>query len=66
MYTMIRKKVVAVSMGFSNMIKKSFLYLLDIVKVSSPQTVVYKKGSEFPQKFLIYQLGGGYEMINLM
>ena len=34
MYTMIRKKVVAVSVGFSNMIKKSFLYLLDIVKVS--------------------------------
>ena len=34
MYTMIRKKVVAVSLGFSNMIKKSFLYLLDIVKVS--------------------------------
>ena len=32
----------------------------------TPQTVVYKKGSEFPQKFLIYQLGGGYEMINLM
>ena len=32
----------------------------------TPQTVVYKKGSEFPQKFLIHQLGGGYEMINLM
>ena len=32
----------------------------------TPQTVVYKKGSEFPQKFLIYQLSGGYEMINLM
>ena len=32
----------------------------------TPQTVVYRKGSEFPQKFLIYQLGGGYEMINLM
>ena len=33
---------------------------------NTPQTVVHKKGSEFPQKFLIYQLGGGYEMINLM
>ena len=33
MYAMIRKKAIALSMGFSNMIRKSFLYLLDIVKV---------------------------------
>ena len=38
----------------------------NLSSVPTPQTVVYKKGSEFPQKFLIYQLGGGYEMINLM
>ena len=28
-------------------------------KQNTPQTVVYRKGSEFPQKFLIYLLGGG-------
>ena len=32
MYTTIRKKAIALSMGFSNMIRKSFLYLLDIVR----------------------------------
>ena len=37
-----------------------------ISKRYTPQTVVYKKGSEFSQKFLIYQLGGVYGMINLM
>ena len=33
MYTLIRKREFAIPMGFFNMIRKSFSYLLDIVKV---------------------------------
>ena len=34
MYTLIKKRKVTLPLGFFNMIRKSFVYLLDIVKVS--------------------------------